>query len=31
MPELATPDSVLGANDVLVVCGPEDDVTPMLA
>jgi trk system potassium uptake protein TrkA len=31
MPDLATPDSVLGADDVLVVCGPEDEVTPLLA
>ena len=30
MPELATPDLVLGAGDVLVVCGPEDEVSPML-
>jgi trk system potassium uptake protein TrkA len=31
MPELATPDSVVGSRDVLVVCGPEDDLTPLLA
>ena len=31
MPELAHPDLVLGADDVLVVCGPEDEVSPMLA
>lgn len=31
MPDLATPDSVLGLDDVLVVCGPEDEVTPLLA
>ena len=26
-----TPDTILGAGDVLVVCGPEDEVSPMLA
>ena len=31
MPELAHPDLVLGADDVLVVCGPEDEVSPLLA
>ncbi|HEX6886973.1 MAG TPA: TrkA family potassium uptake protein [Candidatus Nanopelagicales bacterium] len=31
LPELATAEAVLGARDVLVVCGPEDEVTPMLA
>jgi trk system potassium uptake protein TrkA len=31
MPDLATPDLVLGRDDVLVVCGPEDEVTPLLA
>lgn len=31
MPDLATPDSVLNHRDVLVVCGPEDEVTPLLA
>ena len=31
VPDLATPDAVLGARDVLVVCGPEDEVTPLLA
>lgn len=30
MPDLATPDLVLGRDDVLVVCGPEDDLAPML-
>ncbi len=30
IPELARPDLVLGADDVLVVCGPEDEVSPML-
>jgi Trk K+ transport system NAD-binding subunit len=30
MPELAHPDLVLGADDVLVVCGPEDEVSPLL-
>ncbi|MCU0302047.1 MAG: TrkA C-terminal domain-containing protein [Candidatus Nanopelagicales bacterium] len=31
LPELATPEVVLGARDVLVVCGPEDELTPLLA
>lgn len=30
MPHLATPDLVLGRDDVLVVCGPEDEVSPLL-
>jgi trk system potassium uptake protein TrkA len=30
MPDLATSDLVLGAEDVLVVCGPEDEVSPLL-
>ncbi len=30
IPELARPDLVLGADDVLVVCGPEDEVSPLL-
>jgi len=30
MPELATPDTVLQDRDVLVVCGPEDEVSQML-
>ncbi|MGB7982274.1 MAG: TrkA family potassium uptake protein [Candidatus Nanopelagicales bacterium] len=30
IPELAHPDLVLGADDVLVVCGPEDEVSPLL-
>jgi trk system potassium uptake protein TrkA len=30
MPELAHPDLVLGADDVLVICGPEDEVSPLL-
>jgi trk system potassium uptake protein TrkA len=30
MPELATPDLVLAKHDVLVVCGPEDEVSPLL-
>jgi trk system potassium uptake protein TrkA len=30
MPDLATPDLVLGPDDVLVVCGPEDEVSPLL-
>jgi trk system potassium uptake protein TrkA len=31
MPELPSPDTVLGDGDVLVVCGPADEVSPMLA
>ncbi len=31
LPELATPEAVLGPRDVLVVCGPEDELTPLLA
>jgi len=31
MPELAAPDLVVGRRDVLVVCGPEDELTPLLA
>ncbi len=30
MPDLATPDLVLAKDDVLVVCGPEDEVSPLL-
>jgi trk system potassium uptake protein TrkA len=30
IPELAAPDLVLRAKDVLVVCGPEDEVSPLL-
>lgn len=30
MPDLAAPDLVLGHDDVLVVCGPEDEVSPLL-
>lgn len=30
MPELPTPDLVLREDDVLVVCGPEDEVSPLL-
>jgi trk/ktr system potassium uptake protein len=30
MPELAHPDLVLRGDDVLVVCGPEDEVSPLL-
>lgn len=30
MPELPTADLVLGHNDVLIVCGPEDEVSPLL-
>jgi trk system potassium uptake protein TrkA len=31
IPDLAAPDLVLGHDDVLVVCGPEDEVSPLLA
>lgn len=31
IPDLATPELLLGADDVLVVCGPEDEVSPLLA
>jgi trk system potassium uptake protein TrkA len=31
MPELATPGTVLRDRDVLVVCGPEDEVTQMMS
>lgn len=31
IPDLAQPDLMLGADDVLVVCGPEDEVSPLLA
>ena len=30
MPELPSPDLILGKDDVLVVCGPEDEVSPLL-
>lgn len=30
VPELATPDTVVQARDVLVVCGPEDEVSQLL-
>ena len=30
VPELATPDTVVDERDVLVVCGPEDEVSQML-
>ena len=30
LPELANPELVMGARDVLVACGPEDDVSPLL-
>jgi trk system potassium uptake protein TrkA len=30
MPVLASGDLVLGPDDVLVVCGPEDEVSPLL-
>jgi trk system potassium uptake protein len=30
LPELANPELVLGPKDVLVACGPEDDVSPLL-
>jgi trk system potassium uptake protein TrkA len=31
IPDLAAHDLVLGRDDVLVVCGPEDEVSPLLA
>lgn len=30
MPELPSPDLILDKDDVLVVCGPEDEVSPLL-
>ena len=30
MPELPSPDLILHKDDVLVVCGPEDEVSPLL-
>ena len=30
MPELANPDTVVDSRDVLIVCGPEDELSPML-
>ena len=30
MPQLPSPDLILGKDDVLVVCGPEDEVSPLL-
>ena len=30
LPELVHPDLVLSRTDMLVVCGPEDEVTAML-
>lgn len=30
LPDLATPDTLLAQDDVLIVCGPEDEVSQML-